>query len=689
MAENRPFNRLIHEKSPYLLQHARNPVDWYPWSEDAFAKAKRENKPVFVSIGYSTCHWCHVMERESFENEEVARILNEKFVAIKVDREERPDIDAIYMLVCQMMTGQGGWPLSVFLTPERVPFYAGTYFPRESRYGMPGFKEVLLYLSQQYTENPDRIKDVGVQVKQALEASREKGKQTALTKETIGRAFQAYKQGFDPRYGGFGKAPKFPMPHSLVFLLMYAKFYENRDALRMATKTLDGLARGGIYDHIGYGFSRYSVDEKFLVPHFEKMLYDNALLVLAYTDAFRMTKNAQYKKITEEIITYVLRDMAHPDGGFYSAEDADSEGKEGKFYVWTPAEVKDVLGEQLGTLFCQAYGITGQGNFEGKNIPNQITTHLESIAKKEGISPAALAEKLETARQSLFQHREKRVRPFRDDKILTAWNGLMIAALAKAGRVFHQPSYVQAAEKAVSFIRDNLIQNDRVMVRYRDGEVKNKGFIDEYAFLLWGYMELYESTFAPFYLAEAKKLAGNMIDLFWDGHGGGFFFSGNDDEPLLVRQKESYDGALPSGNSVAACQLLRLSKLTGDFTLEEKVQQLFQVFSKDIHDEPTAHAMMLQAGMHAQQATKEVVIVMDDKTKEVVDFINHIQENFYPGISVMVVKRREQAKLSKIASFIEDYAMINGQPTIYVCENFSCNQPTNDFQTALDLLFKK
>ncbi len=689
MSENKNPNRLINEKSPYLLQHAYNPVDWYPWSEEAFEKAKSENKPVFVSIGYSTCHWCHVMERESFENEEVARILNKKFVSIKVDREERPDIDSIYMLVCQMMNGHGGWPLSVFLTPDRVPFYTGTYFPRESRYGMPGFKEVLNYLYQQYTENPDRIKDVGAQVKQALELSREKGEQTSLTKETIDNAFQYYKQTFDPQYGGFGEAPKFPMPHSLVFLLMYAKFYENQEALNMVTKTLDGLARGGIYDHIGYGFSRYSVDEKFLVPHFEKMLYDNALFAMAYTDAFRMTKNARYKKTTEEIIKYVLRDMVHPDGGFYSAEDADSEGEEGKFYVWTPEEVKDVLGEQLGTLFCQAYDITKQGNFEGKNIPNLIISDLESIAKAEGISSAELAEKLETARQRLFQHREKRVRPFRDDKILTAWNGLMIASLAKAGRVFHQASYVQAAEKAVSFIRDNLIQNGRVMVRYRDGEVKNKAFIDEYAFLLWGYIELYESTFAPFYLEEAKKLAGNMMDLFWDDHAGGFFFSGNDDEPLLVNQKESYDGALPSGNSVAACQLLRLAKLTGDFTLEEKVQQMFQVFSKDIHDYPNGHAMMLQSVMLSQQAMKEVVIVMDDETKEVVDFIQHIQENFHPEISLMAVKRNEQAKLSEIAPFIEDYAMINEKPTIYVCENFQCNQPTNHFQTAMDLLFKK
>ncbi|PAC35899.1 thioredoxin domain-containing protein [Caldifermentibacillus hisashii] len=687
MTENKNPNRLINEKSPYLLQHAYNPVDWYPWSEEAFEKAKSENKPVFVSIGYSTCHWCHVMERESFENEEVAQILNEKFVSIKVDREERPDIDSIYMLVCQMMNGHGGWPLSVFLTPDRVPFYTGTYFPRESRYGMPGFTEVLNYLYQQYTKNPDRIKDVGAQVKQALELSREKGEQTSLTKETIDNAFRYYKQTFDPQYGGFGEAPKFPMPHTLVFLLMYAKFCENQEALNMVTKTLDGLARGGIYDHIGYGFSRYSVDGKFLVPHFEKMLYDNALLAMAYTDAFRMTKNSRYKKITEEIIKYVLRDMVHPDGGFYSAEDADSEGEEGKFYVWTPEEVKDVLGEQLGTLFCQAYDITKQGNFEGKNIPNLITSHLESIAKAEGISSAELAEKLETARQRLFQHREKRVRPFRDDKILTAWNGLMIASLAKAGRVFHQPSYVQSAEKAVSFIRDNLIQNGRVMVRYRDGEVKNKAFIDEYAFLLWGYIELYESTFAPFYLEEAKKLADNMMDLFWDDHAGGFFFSGNDDEPLLVRQKESYDGALPSGNSVAACQLLRLAKLTGDFTLEEKVQQMFQVFSKDIHDYPNGHAMMLQSVMLSQQAMKEVVIVMDDETKEVVDFIQHIQENFHPEISLMAVKRNEQAKLSEIAPFIEDYAMINEKPTIYVCENFQCNQPTNHFQTAMDLLF--
>jgi len=689
MTENKIPNRLINEKSPYLLQHAYNPVDWYPWSEEAFEKAKSENKPVFVSIGYSTCHWCHVMERESFENEEIARILNEKFVSIKVDREERPDIDSIYMLVCQMMNGHGGWPLNVFLTPDRVPFYTGTYFPRESRYGMPGFKDVLNYLYQQFTENPDRIKDVGAKVKQALELSREKGKQTSLTKDTIINAFRYYKQTFDPQYGGFGEPPKFPMPHSFVFLLMYAKFYENQDALTMVTKTLDGLARGGIYDHIGYGFSRYSVDEKFLVPHFEKMLYDNALLAMAYTDAFRMTKNPRYKKITEEIVEYVLRDMVHPAGGYYSAEDADSEGEEGKFYVWTPEEVKIVLGEKLGTLFCQAYDITEKGNFEGKNIPNLITSHLEVIAKEEGISLAELAEKLEKARQKLFQHREMRVRPFRDDKILTAWNGLMIAALAKAGRVFQQASYVEAAEKAVSFITHNLIQSDRVMVRYRDGEVKNKGFIDEYAFLLWGYMELYESTFAPFYLEEAKKLAGNMIDLFWDDQVGGFFFSGNDVDPLLIRQKESYDGALPSGNSVAAFQLLKLAKLTGDFTLEEKVQRIFRFFSKDIHDYPNGHAMMLQSLILSQEAMKEVVIIMDDETEEVVDFIKQIQENFHPEISLMVINRNELTKLSKIAPFIEDYVMINEQPTIYVCENYQCNQPTNDFQTAKDLLFKK
>lgn len=686
MTVNKTPNRLIKEKSPYLLQHAYNPVDWYPWGNEAFEKAKRENKPVFVSIGYSTCHWCHVMERETFENEDVAKILNAHFVSIKVDREERPDIDSIYMLVCQMMNGHGGWPLSVFLTPDQVPFYTGTYFPRESRYGMPGFIEVLTYLHKQFTENRNRINEVTIQVQDALRASTNKEGQSTLTLETIHRAFHYYEQTFDTKYGGFGEAPKFPMPHTLSFLLMYSKFFNKQEAGHMVTKTLDGLARGGIYDHIGYGFSRYSVDEKFLVPHFEKMLYDNALLIIAYTEAFQMTKDRKYQKIVDEIITYILRDMEQTEGGFYSAEDADSEGKEGKFYVWTPKEIKGVLGNELGELYCKAYDITEEGNFEGENIPNLISFDLERFATKEGRTVQDLRKALEIARETLFFHREKRVRPFRDDKVLTAWNGLMIASLAKAGRVFQKEEYMAAAKNAIKFIENNLVEKNRLMVRYREGEVKHKGIVDDYAFLLWAYIELYDSTFEVPYLEQAKKLSKQLIDLFWDEEGGGFFLIGKDQEQLIIRQKESYDGALPSGNSVCALQLLKLAKRTGDYTLEEKVQQLFSVFSKDISEYPSGHSMLLQSLLLTMKSMKEVVVVFNQETDESTQFIRQIIADFNPEITLIIVKEKEREKLGKVASFINDYHLINGKPTVYVCENYQCNPPTNDFQVAKTLI---
>lgn len=689
MTVNKKPNRLVKEKSPYLLQHAYNPVDWYPWGVDAFEKAKRENKPVFVSIGYSTCHWCHVMEKESFENEDVAKILNAHFVSIKVDREERPDIDSIYMLVCQMMNGHGGWPLSVFLTPDQVPFYTGTYFPRESRYGMPGFIEVLTHLHKQFTENRDRIDEVTNQVQHALRASVNKGEQATLTLETIHRAFHHYKQTFDAKYGGFGEAPKFPMPHTLNFLLIYSKFFNSIDASSMVTKTLEGLARGGIYDHIGYGFSRYSVDEKFLVPHFEKMLYDNALLIISYTEAFQMTKDHKYQRIVDEIITYILRDMEHPEGGFYSAEDADSEGEEGKFYVWTPNEIKAVLGNELGELYCRVYNITEKGNFERKNIPNLISLDWEEFSTQESRTVQELKKDLEIARETLFFHREKRVRPFRDDKVLTAWNGLMIASLAKAGRVFQKDEYITAAKKAIKFIEKYLIKNNRLMVRYRDGEVKHKGIVDDYAFLLWAYIELYDSTFEVSYLERAKKLSKQLIELFWDEERGGFFLIGKDQEELIIRQKESYDGALPSGNSVCALQLLKLAKRTGDYTLEEKVQQLFNVFSKDISDYPSGHSMLLQSLLLTMQSMKEVVVVIDQETDESTLFIRQIIEDFNPEITLIIVKEKEREKLGDVASFTNDYHLLNGKPTVYVCENYQCNQPTNDFQIAKASISKK
>ena len=685
MSLNKKPNRLINEKSPYLQQHAYNPVDWYPWGEEAFEKAKKENKPIFLSIGYSTCHWCHVMERESFENEEMAKLLNERFVSIKVDREERPDIDSIYMLVCQMMTGHGGWPLNVFLTPDQVPFYAGTYFPRESRYGMPGLKEVVMYLYEQYMNTPERITNVGNQIKEALQQSQKKVGYANLSNETIEKAFQYYKQSFDPVYGGFGEAPKFPMPHALLFLLKYYYFSKDKHALQMVVKTLDGLLQGGIYDHIGFGFSRYSVDEKFLVPHFEKMLYDNALLIMAYSEAYQITKEERFKTVVNEICTYVSRDLQQPEGGFYSAEDADSEGEEGKFYVWTKPEVIHILGDDLGRIFCEVYDITDEGNFEGKNIPNLIGADIEELAKKEGLTIEQLKRKLESARKSLFQYRNLRVRPFRDDKILTTWNGLMIAALAKAGRVFDNAQYLASAKKALQFIEKNLFINGRLMVRYRDGEVKNKGFIDDYAYLLWGYVELYESTLNPYYIHKGKDLLNDMFKFFWDELNGGFYFTGSDHEELLIRQKESYDGALPSGNSVAVLQMFKLARLTGDIKLEEKVHQLLQAFSQDLNEYPNGHAMMIQTVLLTIQPTKEVVIILSENDENVNSFIKHIQQNYYPNITLLAGSIKD---LKQMAPFTNDYVMINNKSTVYVCENYHCHQPTNDLNQAYQFIIE-
>lgn len=675
MTTNKKTNRLIAEKSPYLLQHAHNPVNWYPWGNEAFKKAKAENKPVFVSIGYSTCHWCHVMERESFEDEEVANLLNERFISIKVDREERPDLDSIYMSVCQVMTGQGGWPLNVFLTPDQVPFYVGTYFPKESRYGRPGLKDVVVQLYDVFRKQPEKIAEVGLQIKDAL-VSKVSSK-SGITFATIEACFQDLSQSFDSRYGGFGPTPKFPIPHHLTFLLRYYHHTNNERALHMVEKTLDGLASGGIYDHIGFGFSRYSTDEKYLVPHFEKMLYDNALLAIAYTEAYQITKKPKYKQIVEQIFTYILRDMQDPEGAFYSAEDADSEGVEGKFYVWTPQEVMEVLGEDVGELYCAVYDITDAGNFEGKSIPNLIGHTIQAYADKHQLDLEKIITTMESAREQLFCHREKRVHPHKDDKILTAWNALMIAALAKASRVFNQEEYVQAAKRALQFIEENLIIDDRVMVRFREGEVKQKGFIDEYAYLTWAYLELYEATLHLLYLKKAKQTVHQMIELFWDDSAGGFYFYGEDNEQLLTRPKEIYDGAIPSGNGVAALQMLRLSRLFGDSFLEEKVNQLFSAFASQIKLHPSGYTFILQSLLTAHMKMKEVVVLSEEDSA----FIQSLQPDFYPEVTFLVGKNSEE--IAEFAPFATDYKKLNNQTTYYVCENFVCHPPVNDEKQAM------
>lgn len=618
------------------------------------------------------------MERETFEDEETALLLNEKFISIKVDREERPDIDSIYMSVCQMMNGHGGWPLSIFMNSDKVPFFAGTYFPKEARYGYPGFKEIIVGLSNKYNEDPEHIKEIAGNVIRALKPNNHnKDLSALLTIQAVEKAFSQYLKTFDSNFGGFGHAPKFPMPHSLTFLLRYYRFSNDERALTMVVKTLEGLARGGIYDHIGFGFSRYSVDEKFLVPHFEKMLYDNALLAIAYLETFQVTKREPFKKAAEDIFTYVLRDMQHVEGGFYSAEDADSEGEEGKFYVWTPAEIEDVLGKETGRLFCQVYDIREEGNFEGKNIPNLIKADFTKYERQ-----GELVNKLEEARTTLFEYRNKRVHPYKDDKILTAWNGLMIVALAMGGRLIRKHEYILAAERAITFIEENLMINGRLMVRYRDGEVRNKGFIDDYAFLLWALIEMYEATLNLEYIQKAKDLTKKMIELFWDSDEGGFYFYGSDNEELLVRQKEVYDGAIPSGNSVAALQMLRLARMTGEYALEEKVQQLFKASSRQLAQYPEGHAFLLQGYLLTQMKMKEIIVVKGNE--DLNELIKELQEEFHPEMTYLISD--DIRKFSQIAPFTADYKQKCDKTTVYICENFICNQPTTDLIEVMKII---
>jgi uncharacterized protein len=686
MGQNQKPNRLIHEKSPYLLQHAYNPVDWHPWGEEAFAKAKKENKPIFLSIGYSTCHWCHVMAHESFEDEEVAAILNEKYISIKVDREERPDIDSIYMRVCQMLTGHGGWPLSVFLTPEGKPFYAGTYFPKRSRYGQPGFIDVLTKLYHKYQENPNEIEQMAEQITEALQQSVRTAGTERLSLEAVEKAYRQLSGSFDTVYGGFGGAPKFPIPHMLMFLLRYAQWKQDDHALLMVEKTLNGMANGGIYDHIGYGFARYSTDAMWLVPHFEKMLYDNALLVIAYTETYQRTKNERYKEIAEQIIEFVKREMMAKDGAFYSAIDADSEGVEGKYYVWTPAEVIDVLGAELGELYCKVYDITEEGNFEGKNVPNLIHTRIDRIAKRYGMTEEQLQEKLEQAREKLFAARSSRVYPHVDDKILTAWNALMIAALAKAAKVYERRDYLDMAERALSFIETNLFQDGRLMVRYRDGEAKHKGIVDDYAYLAWAYIEMYEATLDLSYLQKAKACAEQMIDLFWDEEHGAFFMTGNDAEALIVREKEIYDGALPSGNSVAAVQLIRLGRLTGDLTLLEKAEKMYQVFKRPVEAYESGHTFFLQGLLLLETPTVEVVLFGKQGDEKREQFIQKWQHSLAPNVFLLAAEH--PADVAHIAPFAAEYEPLGEETTVYVCENFACRQPTTDVEAVMEQLFE-
>ncbi|MCJ8012595.1 thioredoxin domain-containing protein [Paenibacillus sp. KQZ6P-2] len=628
------------------------------------------------------------MERESFEDEEVAALLNEHYVSIKVDREERPDIDNLYMSVCQALTGSGGWPLTVLLTPDKKPFFAGTYFPKRQMYGRMGLMEVLGQLQKKWSDNPEQIIEVSDKIMQEIDNHVTKPQQGMLDEDLFDKAFEDYLQTFDPEYGGFGSAPKFPTPHNLLFLMAYSEMYDRREALQMVEKTLEGMYRGGMHDHVGFGFARYSTDEKWLVPHFEKMLYDNALLVMAYLEGYQLTGKRLWAEVAENVLTYIQRDMTSPGGAFYSAEDADSEGVEGKFYLFSQGDVEEALDLKDLDTYCHIYDITPEGNFEGSNIPNLIQAVPQDYAKEHNIKLLELTTQLEKSRQKLFDYREKRVHPFKDDKVLTSWNGLMIAAFAKAAKVIQNPSYTQAATKAADFIWFRMRQEDgRLLARYREGDTAFTAYLDDYAFLMWGLIELYEATGDTEYVKRVISLKDIMIEDFWDEADGGFYFSSRHGEKLLSRSKELYDGAIPSGNSVAALQLSKLAAITQDPELTSLVDRQLQVFTGTAVQYPMGYAMYLLSAMQPFQGGREIVLSGNRDDTHMQDMVAAVQQAYLPGASVVYNWEGEAGeKLRELLPHIADMKPVSGKAAAYICEHFSCKEPVTTLEALREAL---
>jgi uncharacterized protein YyaL (SSP411 family) len=680
-------NRLINESSPYLLQHAHNPVDWYPWGSEAFERAKKEDKAIFLSIGYSTCHWCHVMEYESFENEQIAEIMNEHFVSIKVDREQRPDVDQIYMNAVQLMTGSGGWPLSVFLTPDGKPFYGGTYFPPKDSYGRPGFERLLLSIANAWKNRRQELLDSAGKLTEVLANATGPTEEERLTPKMLEGAFDYFKDIFDDTNGGFGFAPKFPQPTNLSMLLCYWYRTGDEQSLQMVEKTLEAMAKGGIYDHVGGGFHRYATDASWLIPHFEKMLYDQALLSKVYLQTYQITGNKKYAKISKEIFDYVLRDMTDPKGGFYSAEDADSEGKEGAFYIWDRKQIASILSKDEAQIFSAYYGVTEEGNFEeGKTILN-ITTSLEELEKKFQKDRVTIVNILTTVRSKVFKERENRIRPYRDDKVIAAWNGLMISSLAYGGAILQEESYIKAAERAADFVLDTLHKSGRLMRYYRNGHVVELAFINDYAFMIMGLLDLYEATFDARWLIKAKELSEQMIELFADNERGGFFLTGKDSEKLIARTKPGTDGAIPSGNSVAALALLKLGRLTMNQHFTEQGTKVLEAFSQQLEHSPAYSSAMLIALNFWLGPTQEIVIAGDADTPYTKQMLNLVRGKFLPNAVVLLHEQNEAGSaISRIAPFIKNQTAIGGKTTAYVCENYVCKKPVNKIEELDKLL---
>jgi uncharacterized protein YyaL (SSP411 family) len=692
------LNRLAKEKSPYLLQHATNPVDWFPWGTEALEKAKKEDKPIFLSVGYSSCHWCHVMENESFEDEQIAKILNENFVPIKVDREERPDIDEIYMKAVMSLTGTGGWPMNVFLTPELKPFYGGTYFPPEDRMGMPGFRRVLESLAQVWKNDRNEVEHSASQATQMLSEvyQRPRADKSQLSKFALDACYASLVESFDEQQGGFGSSPKFPMPTYLSFLLKYYASSKQKKtrSLEMVLKSLRRMAHGGIFDQLGYGFHRYSTDRSWLVPHFEKMLYDNSQLAKLYLEAYVITKDDFFKESAAKTLSWILEEMTDSQThGFYSGQDADSPEGEGAYFVWTMDEVNEALGNlsRKARMFSTYYGVSQSGNFEnGKNILH-VTRNLMDIEKAFGVEEEEAEKMLEESRHELLKERLKRPKPLVDDKVLTSWNALAISALAYAFQVTQDERYLEAARGAANFILTKLTgeNSHELLHRYRDGESAIDGTLEDYAFLVGALIDLFESDFDPKWLEEALAFNGKMVELFHDKALGGFYLTKAETKDLVVRPKEATDGVIPSGNSVAAMNLLRLAEFSARVDLRDMAERTITAFWSNIEFHPTEFTSMLQALDYLLGKTKEVVLVYDEKSeKEGRGMVNEVYQRYIPNKILVVAQLQDQAadrtsRLEKVVpTLLEGKTMVDGKPTAYVCEGFSCKKPA----TALEEL---
>jgi len=700
-------NRLIKEKSPYLLQHAFNPVDWFPWGDEAFDAARRENKPIFLSIGYSTCHWCHVMEHESFENDSIAETMNKFFICIKVDREERPDVDKVYMSAVQAMTGSGGWPLSIFLTQELKPFYGGTYFPPKDAHGRPGFPAVLERIHEIWESKREEVVESGNQLIALLQQERGLVQESIPVEESLlEKTYHQLAAQYDSKYGGFGNGPKFPRPAVLNFLFRYYARSKNEEALKMALTTLQAMARGGMYDHIGGGFHRYSVDGQWRVPHFEKMLYDQAQLVNSYLDAFQLTHDDFYSRIAGETLDYVLREMTDHDGGFYSAEDADSpepenptHASEGAFYLWTKKEIERLLQADNAKVFCHHFGVDEYGNalsdpqgeFRGRNILFTPFT-VEQTAKFFSMDEVAVTGVLEDGRAKLFAARLQRPRPLRDDKVITAWNGLMISAFARASHILREPRYANVARDAAQFIARALYDSRTKTLhrRYRDGETKFDAQLDDFAFYVQGLIDLYEATFAIEWLKLALELHGTQVALFWDSSEGGFFDFSGENKSILLRTKEAYDGAEPAGNSVAALNLLRLTQMTGNSILKKQTEATMDFFYSVLQQSPHAMPQMMAALDFFFSPPKQIVIAGNGTSPRTTEFLDEIARHFLPNVVLLSADGGiGQEFLSERLPFMASMAPKDGSATAYVCENYVCELPVNEIEQLAALLNRK